>query len=318
MVFYAIRLGKTPRIRFACSDTTPIRADSGNIIDHRRDMIEISTNNTPLHITTEYGSRKNLPGKLSLYMPDCRYELRQAEGADRTMVMMSIAVESAGMAFTRYDLPPEKIAEVLNAADSSTIFLEETVDCDEEENQLFISQLQVIMQHYSIDSTAERLLALSGWFELCAMLDARFRRTVSELEQHRDSGELYVYKAKRYICSHLGEELHLDRIAGELGISVPYFSSLFRRITGHTVTDFIGNMRCQQIRDQILRTDDSFPEICARFGLHGRRYAQRLFKKHFGISMQRCRQLGRGISLYHENPWKRDHVEQDIYEQEEK
>ena len=49
-------------------------------------------------------------------------------------------------------------------------------------------------------------------------------------------------------------------------------------------------------------------------GLHDRRYAQRLFKKYFGVSMQRCRQLGSGISLYHENPWKREHMESDIYE----
>lgn len=314
MVFYSIKPVGIPRIRFACSVTVRIGADSGNIIDHRQDMIELSICDRALDITTEHGERRQIQDQVVLFMPDCRYVIRAVGEPGDVMNMASIAVESEGLQFTRCDLPPEEIPAILSAADRSEFFLPEETECDEEERRLFTAQFQMIMQHYSSGTASEYLLALAGWFEFAAMLDARFRRTVSGAEAPSDSGALYVYKARKFICSHLGEELRLERIAAELGVSASYLCTLFRRVTGQTMTDYIGGMRCRQIREQILHTDDSLAAICVRCGLHDRRYAQRLFKKYFGVSMQRCRQLGSGISLYHENPWKREHMESDIYE----
>lgn len=316
MVFYGIRLSGMPIIRFACSFTLPCGVKRRNIIDHRRDMIEISLSDQPVRISSDFGERSSEPGSMRLYMPDCRYVIDHPD-TENIMNMMSVGVESAELHFTRYDLPPEEIADVLSSADEKTFFLAEDISYSEEEHRYLIAQLQIIMQHYSIGSVSESMLALAGWFELISNLDTHFRRTVAGLETRSDSSTLYVYKAKKFICSHLGEKLQLERIASELGISVPYLCTLFRRVTGQTVNDYIGIMRCRQIREQILHTEDSFADICTRAGLHDRRYAQRLFKKTFGISMQRCRQFGKGLSLYHENPWDRDNIEQDIYESEE-
>jgi len=57
----------------------------------------------------------------------------------------------------------------------------------------------------------------------------------------------------------------------------------------------------------------NFPEICAEAGMSDIRYAQRLFKKYFGVSMHRCRQQDFGISLYHRNPWEEDMLDHDIF-----
>ncbi len=229
---------------------------------------------------------------------------------------MSIAVESEGMKCRRYDLPDDKIPGILAEADRTTFFIPESTDFDTDEYQLFSAQFLTIIRHYAVGSASEYLLALAGFCELTSMLDSRFRRSVSGATSRIDPGTLYVYKAKKFICSHLGEPLKLERIAGELGISAPYLCTLFRRVNGRTVTDYIGVMRCRQIREQILHTGDRFADICDRAGIRDIRYAQRLFKKHFGVSMQECRRLGSGITLYHENPWKLDHIDRDIYEQD--
>jgi len=316
MVFYGITLGAMPVIRFACACSIPPGEQHRNIIDHRRDMLEICLCDQTMHVTSDFGEFSQKPGNLRLYMPDCRYVIERLD-TENIINMMTIGVESKDMQFTRYDLLPEEISDVLASADRKTLFIAEDTIGTEEELRFFTAQLQIIMQHYSIGTASESMLALAGWLELLSNLDTHFRRTVAGMENRTDSGTLYIYKAKKIICSHLGEELKMERIASELGISVPYFCTLFRRITGQTVTDYIGSMRCRQIREQILQTEDSFADICIRAGLLDRRYAQRLFKKMFGISMQRCRQLGKGLSLYHENPWERDNIEQDIYKSEE-
>lgn len=57
----------------------------------------------------------------------------------------------------------------------------------------------------------------------------------------------------------------------------------------------------------------TFDELAAGCGLHDYRYAQRLFKRFNGVSMREYRQLGKGITLYHKNPWTENEIDRDIW-----
>lgn len=57
----------------------------------------------------------------------------------------------------------------------------------------------------------------------------------------------------------------------------------------------------------------TFDELAAECGLHDYRYAQRLFKRFNGVSMREYRQLGKGITLYHKNPWTENEIDRDIW-----
>ena len=313
MIFYHIILGGTPSIQFALSDTFPITNNCRNIINHRSDMLELCFFDHPLSIINEYGSYQVEGNSLLLFMPDCHYTLEPILTSEKVMNIMSVAVKSNGMTFTRYDLPVEEIINLTSSADKKSILLPANIQCDYEESTLFTAQLQTIMQHYGTGTTSSYMRALSAWFEFVATLDDNFRHMISNVFSGNNPCSLYVFKAQKYICAHLGDDLKLEHIAAELGISISYLCTLFRRITGHTITHYIGNARCQQIRKEILHTKDNFDIICNRFGLHDQRYAQRLYKKHIGISMQKCRQYGNGITLYHTNPYKSENIENDIY-----
>ena len=57
----------------------------------------------------------------------------------------------------------------------------------------------------------------------------------------------------------------------------------------------------------------TFDKLAAECGLHDYRYAQRLFKRFNGVSMREYRQLGKGITLYHKNPWTENEIDRDIW-----
>ena len=142
----------------------------------------------------------------------------------------------------------------------------------------------------------------------------RYTTAADHAGNHTGSAHFYVRKAKQYICANYKRRLSLSDIAQELGISTGYFCSLFKQGTGYSAIGYLNMIRVQHIREQIIRGDTrSFPEICAEVGMSDIRYAQRLFKKYFGVSMYRCRQQDNGISLYHRNPWKEDALDHDIF-----
>ncbi|MBQ8508828.1 MAG: helix-turn-helix transcriptional regulator [Clostridia bacterium] len=318
MVFYEIRITSQPRIRFACSDTLELRPGSRNIIDHRRDMIELSLNEYATNqIATESGSYTQIPHTLGVFMPDCRYVITPQIDEPTRVTSNSVAVQIDGLDYRRRDLPETEAAEIIRAGDADTIFLPRFLPMDEDTLIMYQSISKTLMNHYAAAGASERMLAVACWYELAALVNTLFCESVLGAAGKRDaSGAYYVHKAKKYLCAHFCEGLTLEQVAAELGISKSYLCGVFRAGTGQTVIGYINTLRMQRVRERITGTNDSFASICAGVGLHDMRYAQRLFKKHFGVSMQRCRQLEHGISLYHTNPWKRDAIDHDIYDDE--
>ena len=105
-----------------------------------------------------------------------------------------------------------------------------------------------------------------------------------------------------YIQQHYTESISLDALAAIAYLSPKYFSSLFKRCTGQTVTEYIQKLRVSHACDLLAGTGQSVAQIAATIGYGDVKFFGRVFHRGMGVSpseyrrqaQQRERGAGRG------------------------
>ncbi len=91
-----------------------------------------------------------------------------------------------------------------------------------------------------------------------------------------------VKKAMEYIHHQFNEEISLESIAQEIGISKFYFSRIFKNITGKTVNTYINQIRCNHAQILLTSTDMGVYECAEMSGFNSTSYFTKCFKEQFG------------------------------------
>jgi len=88
-----------------------------------------------------------------------------------------------------------------------------------------------------------------------------------------------------YILENFAKPLTLEAIAQQVHLSPAYFSSLFKREQGQTLTEFLTQVRLEKAKE-LLRGNPSLSiyEISKQVGYEDANYFSRIFKKKMGIS----------------------------------
>ena len=121
------------------------------------------------------------------------------------------------------------------------------------------------------DSTAAYLYTI---FEQCI----RWR-----IERAKDKGSSSILNAAEYIEAHyMQNDLTLNCVAHEVGLSTTYFSSLFKKETGKCFSDFLNNVRIEHAKHLLCCTSKMIYEIAFEVGFQDYRYFSQIFKKYTG------------------------------------
>lgn len=251
---------------------------------------------------------------LTVNMPDSAFQARQI-GSDN-LSLNTVAMNIPDMTFIRHTVDDFVAAgSIINDPDrADAIFLPREFPLDVE--YLHITAIiKTLINYYISNTSVDNCLCLSKWYELIGVVSKMFCNHIrANLSESRFSSTyFYMNKAKKYISKHFCENITVPDIAATLNISPNYLSSIFRSDTGMTISEFINVLRVQKIRELLLDDAMTLEKIAAAVGLRDIRYMQRLFKKHYGVSMQRCKLIDREISLYHTKPWDVDSLTRDIY-----
>lgn len=93
-----------------------------------------------------------------------------------------------------------------------------------------------------------------------------------------------IWKARKFIEEHSGEELSLSKVAKAVNISANHLSETFKQVTGVNFVDYIARVRfenaCDLLRDPNLRIS----EIAFAVGFQSLSQFNRVFKKLSGKS----------------------------------
>jgi AraC-like DNA-binding protein len=93
-----------------------------------------------------------------------------------------------------------------------------------------------------------------------------------------------VQKAREYIEKHKAEPLSLADVAKASGASVFHFCKVFKKTTGMTFTNYVGRVRLEDAKTQLLNPSRRISEIAYDVGFQSLTQFNRTFQRVFGQS----------------------------------
>lgn len=99
-----------------------------------------------------------------------------------------------------------------------------------------------------------------------------------------------VQKAAMLIESDLSADISLRTLAEALSISPPYLSTIFKKETGKTVTDYINGERMSLAAHLLKTTRLQIQSVALHCGMPDVHYFSKLFKKHLGKTPKKFRE----------------------------
>lgn len=120
-------------------------------------------------------------------------------------------------------------------------------------------------------------------------------KLVKAAEAHAERAESRVVeRVKRTILQRSHEDLSLEQIAAEEGVSPFYLSRLFKEETGVNYIEFLTARRMEKARALLANPELSLKQIAFEVGYHDPNYFSRVFKKTTGLSPREYRKQRTG------------------------
>ncbi|HWM25322.1 MAG TPA: helix-turn-helix domain-containing protein [Chthoniobacterales bacterium] len=102
--------------------------------------------------------------------------------------------------------------------------------------------------------------------------------------QKQNAEPIVVLKARQYIAQHKMEPLSLTAVAHASGASVFHFCKVFKKTTGLRFTDYVGRVRLEDAKTQLLNPSRRISEIAYDVGFQSLTQFNRAFHRVFGQS----------------------------------
>ena len=101
-----------------------------------------------------------------------------------------------------------------------------------------------------------------------------------------------IDKAIHYIHDHILQPISLTEVAEETNVSPNYLSSLFRKIVGISLKEYINRKKIEESKYFLEHTNSSLLDIALLFAFSDQSYYTALFRKYNGVTPKKYRQLG--------------------------
>ncbi len=88
-----------------------------------------------------------------------------------------------------------------------------------------------------------------------------------------------IWKARKVIEEHSGEELSLSKVAKEVNVSANHLSEKFKQVTGVNFVDYIAWTRFENACDLLRNPNQRISEIAFAVGFQSLSQFNRVFKK---------------------------------------
>ena len=130
---------------------------------------------------------------------------------------------------------------------------------------------------------ALRLEKSASVSESTALMLEMFRSYCRLVRKHRLKGySITVQKIILSIDADISENLSSGTLAKKHGISVGYLSTVFKKETGKTVSEYIRDRRMEYARYLLGSTKLQIQTVAFNSGIMDVQYFSKIFKKHFG------------------------------------
>lgn len=94
------------------------------------------------------------------------------------------------------------------------------------------------------------------------------------------AGIMLVKKIIHYLSKNFDHKITLDEIAEEVCFNKSYIARTFKRITKHTIWEYLNLMRCRYANQMLTQTNDSVEEIAHLCGFGNVSYFGKVYKEY--------------------------------------
>ena len=116
--------------------------------------------------------------------------------------------------------------------------------------------------------------------------------TIVSIEQLRtNKSQKFVENAKAYINNHYSQDISLESIAYEIGLSACYLSTLFKNITKLSIKEYLIDVRIDAAKRYLKDVNLKIYEVASLVGYSDSRYFSQLFRKKTGYTPGQYREL---------------------------
>ena len=95
---------------------------------------------------------------------------------------------------------------------------------------------------------------------------------------------LIIDKAKAYINANCCRDLPMNEVAEYTGISLAYFSQLFKLHAGTNFSQYLNQLRIDKSKELLRNRELRIVDISTRVGYRDVKYFNRIFKKFEGVT----------------------------------
>lgn len=158
------------------------------------------------------------------------------------------------------------------------------VECYKFKKPLLILNLfEKLATHYEKKDLSDKLIVKACAIEIIAKLLA----DIKEEEQYNKRGGGYIDIISNFIeyaDNHYLENIDLDSLIADYGISSSYFRLLFKRKMKNSPSNYLISLRMEQAKKLLATGKYNVSEVSYMVGYNDVYYFSRLFKKKIGVS----------------------------------
>ena len=114
---------------------------------------------------------------------------------------------------------------------------------------------------------------------------------LGKIEEREMDAARPVRLAKCYIQNHYSEQITLEEVSKEVGLSPAYFSVLFKKETEVGFAKYLMNTRMEQTKVLLRETNLPVAEICKKVGYNDLKHFTHTFEKTAGVKPALYRKL---------------------------
>ncbi|NEU31361.1 response regulator [bacterium LRH843] len=98
-----------------------------------------------------------------------------------------------------------------------------------------------------------------------------------------------VKRAVMFIENNYFKEITLEELSDEVGLSKSYLSTMFKKVTGKNVIEYLNDVRIEQAKQLFLKSDLKIFEVAEKVGFNDPKYFSKQFKRIAGVSPNQFR-----------------------------
>lgn len=93
----------------------------------------------------------------------------------------------------------------------------------------------------------------------------------------------YIHTATQYIKEHIDQKIIAKEVAAAVGLSEYHFMREFKKIMGHTLSNYINILRCEHAKYLMVYGKHQIKEIALLCGFEVESYFAKVFRKYTGM-----------------------------------